>query len=33
MNKYKFPENFLWGSASAAYQIEGAYKCLTGINL
>ncbi len=25
MNKYKFPENFLWGSASAAYQIEGAY--------
>lgn len=25
MNKYKFSENFLWGSASAAYQIEGAY--------
>ena len=21
----RFPENFLWGSASAAYQIEGAY--------
>ncbi|WP_071130693.1 glycoside hydrolase family 1 protein [Enterococcus timonensis] len=24
-NKIVFPENFLWGSASAAYQIEGAY--------
>ena len=22
---YKFPKDFLWGSASAAYQIEGAY--------
>ena len=22
-----FPENFLWGAASAAYQIEGAYCC------
>ena len=21
-----FPKNFLWGAASAAYQIEGAYK-------
>ena len=21
----KFPKDFLWGSASAAYQIEGAY--------
>ncbi|WP_335338932.1 glycoside hydrolase family 1 protein [Erysipelothrix larvae] len=27
MNKKtnRFPENFLWGSASAAYQVEGAY--------
>ncbi|MDH6365334.1 6-phospho-beta-glucosidase [Enterococcus sp. PF1-24] len=26
MNKLKkFPENFLWGSASAAYQVEGAW--------
>ena len=25
----KFPKDFLWGSASAAYQIEGAYNdCL-----
>lgn len=24
-NKDSFPQNFLWGSASAAYQIEGAY--------
>lgn len=24
-NKSVFPENFLWGAASAAYQIEGAY--------
>lgn len=23
--KKRFPENFLWGSASAAYQVEGAY--------
>ena len=22
----KFPEGFLWGSASAAYQVEGAWK-------
>ncbi|CAJ2232848.1 Aryl-phospho-beta-D-glucosidase BglC [Companilactobacillus paralimentarius] len=22
----KFPEHFLWGAASAAYQVEGAYK-------
>ena len=22
---YKFPKDFLWGSASAAYQIEGAH--------
>jgi Beta-glucosidase/6-phospho-beta-glucosidase/beta-galactosidase len=21
----KFPEHFLWGAASAAYQVEGAY--------
>ena len=21
----KFPENFLWGAAASAYQIEGAY--------
>lgn len=25
MSNYKMPENFLWGSASAAYQVEGAY--------
>ena len=25
MGNYKIPENFLWGSASAAYQVEGAY--------
>lgn len=24
-NSLNFPDNFLWGSASAAYQIEGAY--------
>ena len=24
-NLEEFPENFLWGSASAAYQIEGAF--------
>ena len=24
-NKMGFPKNFLWGAASAAYQIEGAY--------
>ena len=24
-NKMSFPKNFLWGAASAAYQIEGAY--------
>lgn len=23
---YKFPENFCWGAATAAYQIEGAYR-------
>lgn len=23
---FKFPENFLWGSATSSYQIEGAYK-------
>ena len=26
MNKRKMPKDFLWGSASAAYQIEGAYQ-------
>ena len=26
MNKIVFPSNFLWGSASSAYQIEGAYQ-------
>ena len=25
MGNFKMPENFLWGSASAAYQVEGAY--------
>ena len=24
-NKIKFPENFLWGAATASYQIEGAW--------
>lgn len=23
--KSEFPEDFLWGAASAAYQVEGAY--------
>jgi beta-glucosidase len=23
---YKFPEDFCWGAATAAYQIEGAYR-------
>ena len=26
MNNGKFPKDFLWGSATAAYQIEGAYR-------
>jgi beta-glucosidase len=25
MAEYKFPENFMWGSATASYQIEGAW--------
>jgi len=25
MSNKKFPENFVWGAASAAYQIEGAW--------
>jgi len=25
MTNYKFPHNFLWGAASAAYQVEGAW--------
>ena len=25
IEKTAFPKDFLWGSASAAYQIEGAY--------
>ncbi len=24
-SKIKFPENFLWGAATASYQIEGAW--------
>ena len=23
--KYKFPDNFIWGAATASYQIEGAW--------
>lgn len=26
MSKFKVPETFLWGSASAAYQVEGGYR-------
>jgi beta-glucosidase len=26
MTRYHFPENFLWGAATASYQIEGAWK-------
>ena len=26
MTMYKFPEDFCWGAATAAYQIEGAYR-------
>lgn len=26
MSKIEFPQNFLWGSATASYQAEGAYK-------
>lgn len=26
MNKVTFPKDFIWGTATAAYQIEGAYK-------
>ena len=25
MTSYKFPHNFLWGAATAAYQVEGAW--------
>jgi len=25
MSKITFPKDFIWGSATAAYQIEGAY--------
>ena len=28
-----FPETFLWGSASAAYQVEGAYQDLSLIHI
>ena len=26
MNTYKFPENFLWGASTSAFQVEGGYK-------
>ena len=26
MSRTKFPENFLWGGATAAYQCEGAWQ-------
>lgn len=26
MNRKIFPDNFLWGAATAAYQVEGAYR-------
>ena len=26
MHKIQFPENFLWGGATSAYQCEGAWK-------
>jgi len=26
MNDRKFPDRFIWGAATASYQIEGAYK-------
>jgi len=25
MTSYKFPHNFLWGAATAAYQVEAAW--------
>ena len=27
MKVTRFPKDFLWGSASAAYQIEGGFDC------
>ncbi|TET76313.1 MAG: glycosyl hydrolase family protein [Candidatus Heimdallarchaeota archaeon] len=31
--KLVFPEDFLWGSAQSAYQVEGNNLIMTGMNL
>ncbi|MGG1615233.1 family 1 glycosylhydrolase [Paenibacillus sp. NRS-1781] len=38
MTIFQFPQDFMWGTATAAYQIEGAYEedgevCSSGIPL